>query len=163
MTAEEARELVAYSDWATARIFEAAEKLSAAELTAPAPSSFPTVLATLVHLVSTEWIWMRRLLGESPAQPPAWAASARLAELRQELSRVEQERRAFLQGLSDDDLRRPLAYRTLNGAAHEDPLAIVLRHIVNHATYHRGQVSTQLRQLGHAPPGTDLIAFAWTR
>lgn len=35
----------------------------------------------------------------------------------------------------------------------------LLRHVVNHSTYHRGQVATQMRQLGATPPSTDLVAY----
>ena len=35
----------------------------------------------------------------------------------------------------------------------------LMRHVVNHSTYHRGQVATQLRHLGRTPPTTDLIAY----
>ena len=36
----------------------------------------------------------------------------------------------------------------------------MLSHVVNHASYHRGQVTTMLRQIGAAPPkGMDMIAF----
>jgi uncharacterized damage-inducible protein DinB len=47
--------------------------------------------------------------------------------------------------------------RRLTGAS---PLWQMLQHVVNHATYHRGQVTTLLRQLGATPPKSqDLIAF----
>jgi uncharacterized damage-inducible protein DinB len=35
----------------------------------------------------------------------------------------------------------------------------MFRHVVNHSSYHRGQVVTMMRQAGVKPPSTDLILF----
>jgi uncharacterized damage-inducible protein DinB len=34
-----------------------------------------------------------------------------------------------------------------------------VRHVVNHQTYHRGQISSMLRRLGHAPKATDMVVW----
>jgi uncharacterized damage-inducible protein DinB len=34
-----------------------------------------------------------------------------------------------------------------------------MRHVVNHSTYHRGQLAMMLRQLGQAPPSTDFTRY----
>jgi len=81
MTTDEARELLSYGSWATARMFSAAEELTQERLDAPAPSSFPSIRATLTHIVAAEWIWLRRWLGESPTSEPAWAVQPTLPEL----------------------------------------------------------------------------------
>ena len=53
-----------------------------------------------------------------------------------------------------------LRYRTFNGEEMESAFSQMLQHVVNHATYHRGQVTTMLRQLGApAPKSQDLIRF----
>jgi uncharacterized damage-inducible protein DinB len=122
-------------------------------------SSFASVCGTLAHLVGAEWIWLRRWQGESPTTFPDWVATAALADLRSRLSAVEQEREALLAGMADADLDRPVSYRQLSGKAFSEPLGDLMRHVVNHSTYHRGQVATQFRQLGVKPPSTDLIVF----
>lgn len=159
MTIDEARELFAYGRWANALVFEAASGLSEQQLHHSVASSFPSVCATLAHIVSAEWVWLRRWLGESPGQMPDWVSNPVYGELRARLTSVEQEREGLLAGLSDADLGRTISYRRLAGQAHSDPLGNLMRHVVNHSTYHRGQVVTQLRQLGHTPPGTDLILY----
>ena len=70
-----------------------------------------------------------------------------------------EERRAFIAGLTEERLRADLSYRLLNGTTSSDPLHLLLRHVANHSTYHRGQVATFLRQLGVTPPSTDLIRY----
>jgi uncharacterized damage-inducible protein DinB len=76
-----------------------------------------------------------------------------------ELTELEAERGSFLDGLSDADLDRVVSFRNLAGEPYADPLDGLIRHVVNHSTYHRGQVSTLLRQLGLTPPNTDLITY----
>ncbi len=159
MTTDEARELFGYGAWANARMFAAAEVLTPEQLEAAVASSFPSVLATLGHVVGTEWIWMRRWLGESPTTAPEWVGDATLAELKRRLAAVEEERSSFLAGLSDADLKRPVTYRGLDGQPFSRALGQLIRHAVNHSTYHRGQLATLLRQLGHTPPSTDYTRY----
>jgi uncharacterized damage-inducible protein DinB len=159
MTIDEARELFAYTAWANGRMLDAAAQLPAEKLSATAASSFPSILGTLGHIVGTEWIWLRRWHGDSPTATPAWVAGSSLSELRARLAAVEAEREGFLGGLADADLERIVEYRRLSGEAHADRLADLVRHAVNHSTYHRGQLATQLRQLGAHPPGTDLLIY----
>jgi len=161
MTVGEARDLTAYNKWANGVVFSAAAGLSPDQLTHVVPSSFPSVRATLAHIVSTEWVWLRRWLHESPTSVPAWVASADLADLRVRLTAIEGEREAYLADLTDTRLEELISYRTLSGQPHDDPLGDTLRHVVNHSTYHRGQVATQFRQLAIAPPATDFIAYVW--
>ncbi len=102
---------------------------------------------------------MRRWKGESPTSAPVWLSSASRSELLAKLAEVESERAQFLKHLTDEQLEAPIVYRTLNGQEYRNKLADLVRHLVNHSTYHRGQVATQLRQLGTAPPSTDFIQY----
>ena len=159
MTIAEVQELFAYTAWANALAFEAASALSEEQLDHSIASSFPSVRATLAHLVGAEWVWLRRWLGESPSGFPDWVAKPVLAELKAKLAEVEHERDAFVAGLSDGDLGRVIAYRNLSGQEFSDRLNGLIQHVANHSTYHRGQLATQLRQLGLKPPSTDLIVY----
>jgi uncharacterized damage-inducible protein DinB len=159
MTRDEAKELFEYGSWATAAYFRAAAALPEEERTATAAGSFPSVIATLAHIVGAEWIWLRRWRGESPTAAPAWAAAPSLADLEARLREIEADRAAFVEGLADGDLERPVAYRSLAGKPATDPLGRLVRHVVNHSTYHRGQLAAQLRGLGHTPPSTDLVRY----
>lgn len=152
-------ELYEYNRWANQRVLEAAEGLSDEQLRRDLGSSFASVLATLEHMVLAEWIWLSRWRGTSPhGRPSGWELST-LAEIRERWAEIEADQLAFLTALSNEDLERPLAYRTTSGQAFTSPLAQLLRHVVNHASYHRGQVTTMLRQLGAQPPATDLVLF----
>lgn len=156
---EEMRDLYAYDRWATDRILDAAGRLSAEERSRDLGSSFPSVLATLAHIAAADWVWLERWHGRSPTGLPGGWELSNLDEVRRRWEKVLDERTAFVNGLTEEDLRREVSYRTTSGTPHRNPLAALLRHVVNHATYHRGQVVTMLRQLGAEPPATDLIVY----
>jgi uncharacterized damage-inducible protein DinB len=159
MTVDEAKELFSYGSWATARMFNAADSLSGVEVEALAASSFPSIRATFAHLIAAEWIWSRRWLGESPTAVPAWVDKATLGELKGELAAIEKERASFLAKLTDADLSGVFSYRGMDGKTFSHQLGQLVQHVINHSTYHRGQLATQLRQLGHTPPNTDFARY----
>jgi uncharacterized damage-inducible protein DinB len=163
MTATEARELFAYNWWANHQVLTAAQPLSADDFVRDLKSSFPSIRDTLVHVLGAEWIWLRRWNGESPREhPPEWKALG-CPELLVRWHEHETEQEAFLAPLTDARLAQPVAYRNTRGVAFEEPLHQLVRHAVNHSTYHRGQVTTMLRQLGYIAASSDLILYYRTR
>lgn len=159
MTTDDIERLFAFNRWANARTIAAAEGLGDEKLNRDCRSSFPSVFATLVHMLGAEWIWLERWNGSSPAAWPDLDALKTIADLRARWAPVEAGQRGLLGGLDDAALARRLAYRNMKGEPFEEPLGPMLQHVVNHATYHRGQVGTMMRQLGSKPAGTDFIAF----
>jgi uncharacterized damage-inducible protein DinB len=153
------RRLYAYNEWANARYFAAARALSNEALGRPITSSFSSIRDTLGHIVGAEWIWLRRWLGESPTAQPSWTTGATLDELRREMDAVEAARHRFLDGVDATRLTKAVSFRFLSGRAAEASLVTLLVHVVNHSTYHRGQLATLLRQVGATPPSTDLLLF----
>ena len=152
-------DLVQYNDWANERFATALTGLDAATLSTPITSSFGSVRETLAHIVSAEWIWLRRWEGESPSATPPWVAEESAEQLLARLEMVRADRQAFLNAPDDDDFVRAIDYRNLAGQSYRNSLADLIRHVVNHSTYHRGQAATQLRQLGEVPPSTDFIVY----
>jgi uncharacterized damage-inducible protein DinB len=53
-----------------------------------------------------------------------------------------------------------LAYKNLRGETKKVVTWAVFRHVVNHASYHRGQISSMIRRLGRDPKATDLVFWA---
>jgi len=152
-----------YNVWANDRIVTAIRELSGEQYTRMIPSSFPSIRATLGHIAGAEWIWLQRWNGTSPGAAPSWAADATVDLLAGELASVALRRRALLASLDETALQKSLSYRNLKGDAFTDRLVNVLLHVVNHSTYHRGQLTTMLRQAGAIPPATDLIVFSRER
>lgn len=152
-------DLVQYNDWANARMADTIGELPETAQSTPITSSFGSIRETLAHIASAEWIWLRRWQGESPAAAPPWVAGDSTDQLLGRLEMIRTDRLAFLAPLADADLSRPLEYRNLAGNTYRNTLADLVRHVVNHSTYHRGQLATQLRQAGYVPPATDFIVY----
>ena len=159
MNVADARTLIAYDEWANERLMEALSGLDEEQFTRPLVSSFPSIRDTLAHVVAVEWVWLQRWLGQSPTAPPPWAERPSLAELRERLAEIEAERGEFLDGLSDADLQAQVDYRNLKGGPGSARLGELVQHLVNHSSYHRGQLTTLMRQVGATGPATDFVLF----
>lgn len=153
------RELYVYNQWANHRILDAVSHLDAEAFDRDLGSSFSSVRGTLSHILAAEWLWLSRWLGHSPAGlPDSWDLST-LDAIRSRWAEVERDRQAFLAELTEEALGRRISYRDMKGRAHQNTFEQMLRHVVNHSSYHRGQVVTLLRQLGTEAVSTDLIRF----
>ena len=160
MTIDDIRHLFAYTEWANERIVECVRGLSVEQYARTVPSSFPTIRDTLAHIVMAEWIWLRRWKGESPSEPPQWlSAEPPLDVVVENLRAIERERAELLDALNDADLQNDLSYRNMAGDPYANRLGELMSHVVNHSTYHRGQLTTMIRQVGATPPSTDLVNF----
>ncbi|HYN06804.1 MAG TPA: DinB family protein [Vicinamibacterales bacterium] len=154
------RTLVDFHYWARNRMLAAVEPLSAEQYTRDLGNSFKSVRDTLVHMYSAEWVWYTRWQGTSPTSPIPFDKFADLAALTAAWRDLEAQVRSFVDGLEAAAVGRPFDYRMMNGQAVRSVFWQMLQHVVNHGTYHRGQVVTMLRQLGlPAPKSTDLIMF----
>jgi uncharacterized damage-inducible protein DinB len=159
MTPEEVRLLFDYNDWANQRSLDAAAQLSDEQFTKPLGSSFSSVRDTLVHICGTEWVWLERCQGRSPATIPDVSQVRTIALLRTHWQPQADRLLGFTRGLAQIDLDRMMEYKTINFGVYNNRVWQSLQHLANHGTYHRGQVSTLLRQLGAKPILTDLIHF----
>lgn len=158
MTKHDIVTLYAYNRWANGRTLDAVEKLDPAAFVKNLGNSFASIHATLVHIAGAEWAWLRRWHGDSPRKLPTEEFPT-VASLRERFQSLDREREAFLAGVSEERLQQPFDYKDLAGNAMRLPLAQSMQHVVNHGTYHRGQVTTMLRQLGATPISTDMSRF----
>lgn len=159
MTPEEMKVLYDYNAWANRREMDAASALTNEQFTKQLGSSFSSVRDTLAHIYGAEWVWLERFQGRSPASLPDVAEFADLASLREAWREHEARLLKFVGGLQQEDLNRVMEYKTLKFGTYSNPLWQSMQHLVNHGTYHRGQVTTMLRQLGAQPILTDLMHF----
>jgi uncharacterized damage-inducible protein DinB len=114
---------------------------------------------TLLHLLFAEWVWLARWKGESPSAPLRAEDYPDLAAIRSYWQQIEAEYADFLSHLTEETLQANLTYKDIAGNAHQNPLCLLMQHVVNHATLHRGQVVSMIRQLGSKPPATDFLFF----
>jgi uncharacterized damage-inducible protein DinB len=158
MDFDQLQTLLDYHYWARDRVLDAATRLSPEQFTRDLGSSFPSVRDTLVHLYGAEWIWRERWDGNSPDALPGSSGFPDVASIRQAWLEEEHRVRGVMTRLGPAGVLQPIEYRR-NGVQQAQPFWQTLQHLVNHGTYHRGQVTTMLRQLGAPAPAMDLIAF----
>jgi len=164
MNATDLKTMLEYHYWARDRLLEAVEPLSAEQFDKDLGNSFKSVRETLVHIYAAEWAWHSRWEGVSPTALLTSDGLPDVASIRLAWSELEPKVRRFVDSLGDAGVDRVFDYKLLSGAAGSSPFWQMLQHVVNHASYHRGQVTTMLRQLGAQPAKSmDMIAFYRTR
>jgi len=164
MNVQDLRTMVDYHYWARDRLLAALEPLTPEQYNRDLGSSFKSIRDTVAHTYAAEWAWYSRWQGKSPTALLPSDQFPDLASVRRAWSELEVKMRAFLEGLGEDGIARAFEYKLLSGQGGSSPFWQMLQHVVNHASYHRGQVTTMLRQIG-AKPGKpmDMIAFYRTR
>jgi uncharacterized damage-inducible protein DinB len=160
VTLSELRLLLDYHYWGRDRVLTAAETLTPEQYVQEVESSFRSIRDTLVHIYSADWIWYSRWQGSSPRTLIDPGQFPDVASLRAAWSDLEANSRSFLERLGPDGIGNVMDYTLLSGLQSSSVFWHILQHVVNHGTYHRGQLTTLFRQVaGRAPQATDLIAF----
>ncbi len=165
MNLSDIRHLFDYTEWANELALNAAAELSDENLRRDFNISHSSIFGTLLHMAGAEWVWLERWHGRSPAGKDAWSlwkteSCADLATLNERWREVIIDRRAqFIAELDEARLQAELPFTLLSGDPNSMRLVDQMQHVANHATLHRGQVVGMIRQLGIAPPSTDLLFY----
>jgi uncharacterized damage-inducible protein DinB len=143
--------------WATVRLLEACEGLSAEQLSTTVPGTFGSIVETLRHTVGADSWYLHRIGGDryEPISDEAEAALD-LAKMRVLMERHGAQWRELLDG--DLDPERVVEVRREDGVFRA-PIGVRLAQVVHHGTDHRSQVCTALSALGIEPPEIDV--WAW--
>ena len=159
MNLEDFTLLYDFNAWADRRTVDACAALSDAQFVQGLGSSFPSVRDTLAHIMLVEWVWLERWKGHGPDRYPPSAEFPDIAAIRAHWAEIESELLSYIASLKPEDLQKVIHHKTMAGAPQAQPLWQMLQHLVNHCTYHRGQIATMLRQLNAKAVGTDLIFY----
>ncbi len=164
MNAAYFQRLADYNAWANRRLYDACGSLDAAAYLAPRPCFFGSIHKTLNHILVGDRIWLARLAGR-----PSGIASLEhvlyddFAGLRAAREREDAGLIAAVGAYDEAALAGTLTYRNMAGETRTTPLGLVLGHLFNHQTHHRGQVHCLLSSTAVPPPSLDLIYFDWEK
>lgn len=136
-----------FNVWANRRVREALGACSPEQLGRPLGGSFPSLRDALVHLHGAEWLWFRRLQGESPDAFPAPDGFPSPAHLDAAWTALDDACGRWAASLDDGEAGRPCTYRDTRGWVHRQPVWQIVW----------GQVTTLLRRPGLVPAATDLV------
>ncbi len=159
MTLQEIKTLHAYNSWATALLFEALASMPPDQYLRDLHTSHGSIHGTLTHIVGGQKIWLSRWTGAAESGMLSVADVPGLAELKAAWEEVGLNTAKFLGGMTDRKLQDTFTMTTSKGAQYTHTYSQAFQHMVNHSSFHRGQIVTLMRQLGARPPDTGLIRF----
>jgi uncharacterized damage-inducible protein DinB len=151
MTTEEIRLHIFYSGWASRKLLEAALALSEEERQREFGVSHKSLMGTLEHIYLADRIWFARTVDPRVLQIEEPLAVA--------WPLIQKRWESWATALTHQDIVRSIDYKDLKGNPHRTPVWQIALHVVNHATLHRGQAMSLLKQLGVDTPSTDLIFY----
>ena len=166
MVLEDIRLLYSYDRWANGRLLDAAADLTPEQFTRDLNGSFRSIRDTLLHILGGEGIWLEywkrnpvseemvaQLLAQRSVElKPDLFANA--AAVKAKWTEIEGRQIAFVDSLGEEQLHQEIEFR---GSRLQ--IWHLMQHLVNHSTYHRGQVTLMMRQLGAEPVASDFHVF----
>ncbi|MGI8608770.1 MAG: DinB family protein [Candidatus Dormibacteria bacterium] len=145
--------MVAYDAWATDRLLQQTSDLI--EQPAAEGASHGTVEGSLRHVLGATQTWLERFTGVR-CPPPGGEG---FAALKADAASTNACLGTFVAELSDQDLYDEVHFHDSRGNPHHDYLGVLLSHVFNHATYHRGEAALLLTGIGRSPGDLDLIVY----
>jgi uncharacterized damage-inducible protein DinB len=151
--------LYEFNYWAKTRMLGAVDSLSGELLHKDLKTSFGTLHGTLVHICAAEDVWLQRLSGTAGPKFLTTTDLPDYSAVKAKWQEVETGVLAYVHSLTEAQLQQTFTFLNVKGEPVANVLWQVLQHLVNHGTYHRGQITSMIRQLGGTPANTDLIGF----
>lgn len=151
--------LYAYNAWANARVADSLAPLTKEQYTKELGGGWPSIRATWVHLAGATDAWARRFSGADATTLPKESELPKLADATALAQDAQRRLEAFLATLTPNRVAGPFRWKNLKGEERTAPFWAVLRHVVNHATYHRGQISSMVKRVGGTPKSTDMVLW----
>ncbi len=149
-----------YNQWANAKILNATARVTHEQFIAPASFPFGGLRGTLVHCMVAMHLWRLRWEGTSLTELFKETEFPTFELLRTRWQIEEVKLMSFIEAVSDEQLNKPLEFKnTKNQPMRDDPLWMVMIHVVNHGTQHRAEAAAILTGLNQSPGDIDLIVY----
>ncbi|MCA9235259.1 MAG: DinB family protein [Planctomycetales bacterium] len=152
--------LYAFNRWANDLMLDACRQLSPEQYGAEPTPGWSPVRTTVYHIAVATDGWLRGVADDLDQSWPTEDDAATPVGAAAILARAYQTFDTLLPRLTPEFLATPKTFRRGERVAVLPPW-VALRHVVNHATYHRGQVASKLKQFGVRQAETDLIYWAF--
>jgi uncharacterized damage-inducible protein DinB len=139
--------IYSYNLWANRKIMACLERQQVTD---------EKILSIFGHLVSAQFIWLNRFKDLPKSEYLLWGKFD-LPELRAMIEKASERWNEFID--NENSFDRILKYQNYVGDYYENAISDIMIHLVNHGSYHRGQVALLLRQKGFEPVNTDMITW----
>ena len=144
--------LGAFNVWANETLLRRLDSSVAAGKTAPQPA-----LRIFSHVINAQAIWIARLSGT--ASPLKVWQEHDLPGLHHWHEQTSDCLRLLCEQTDETELARHIQYTNSQGDTFDSQVSDILTHAVMHASYHRGQVATKMREGGLEPVNSDFITY----
>lgn len=151
--------LFKYNQWANAKIFNAASKLTVEQFTASDVYPHGGIRSTLTHALFAEWVWRNRWQGISPTARLNPEDFPTFESLQTRWFQEETALMKFIADVTDEKINSVFHYTSLEGVKFENVLWESMLHMINHGTQHRGEVAQMLTNFNLSPGDIDMILF----
>ena len=150
--------MFSYHRWATLECLEHVQAVGKEYYTREAANSFASIKATVEHVIGTEKLWLDRM--NKVGKPVFGHFDVSTVEKAKEVFLLlHAEMELYFSSLSEDQWNERIAYKNLRGDDFEHTREEMLFTVVNHGSYHRGQITSFLRQFGKAGIPLDYTYF----
>lgn len=159
-----------YNQWMNQKVYQAARQLGNEAIKQDRGAFFGSILGTLNHIWVADIIWLRRFalhprLSENLSDLPELASYTKLNQIVvndiETLQKLRQELDLTIikwcSEITPADLEQKLEYTDTKGNLYSKNIGLLIQHLFNHQTHHRGQVSTLINQQGIDLGVTDLL------
>jgi uncharacterized damage-inducible protein DinB len=148
-----------YSYWANQRYLKVAESLNRDQLNKPQGHSWGDVHSVLLHMLSSETVWLKRWNGEAPTHHLDPAGYPTVAAVKSAWAQAEADMRAFIGSQTEQSLQAIVAYSNFAGEKFRVPLWQMLMHVANHETHHRGELAAMFAVMQVPHPEDEVIQY----
>lgn len=146
-----------YNHWMKEKLYAICADIPDAERKKDRGAFFKSIHGTLNHLLYGDLVWLARFRGEPIPTVIISELHADFDELRAARIAKDREILDWTAALTPEWLAAPFAYRSnVDGRTRTMPAWILVTHLFNHQTHHRGQLTTLIMQSGIDPGVTDI-------
>lgn len=163
---QKAMKLISYHLWANNQWFNHLDKLTEEQIYKEITSVFPSIKDTLVHMLKTDRIWLWTISGKTYDETihlinkfSQELKDATLSKLESMFQEIGEDYKLFLGGVQDADQKVTISHPKFGEA--RVLIQDLLQHVVNHGTYHRGNLTAMLSQMGERGVPTDYIYYMY--
>lgn len=148
-----------YNYWANHRYLKAAAGLTEEQLNHKQGHSWDSVYRVLLHMLSSEWMWLERWNGKSPQlflEPKDYPM---LTSIQKYWSELEPRMRGFVSAQTEESLQNEISYTNTRGETYHLPLWQMMAHLPNHNTHHRGELAAMFALMNMPHPEEEVIQY----
>ena len=148
-----------YTYWANKRYIAVAESITQKQLLKPQGHSWGSILSILLHMLSSETVWLRRWQGDSPVRHLDPNDYPSLTAVKEKWLTVEREMLQYLDQQTEDTLSAEITYANFAGQQFHVPLWQMMMHVPNHETHHRGELAAMFAVMKIPHPEEEVIQY----